>query len=148
MDVLTWADSQTVCEKLGGHLATVTTQSEMDTVVRVARTQFSLEKDSDVLMNNYIWVGGNDISTEDSWIWITNEKWDYTNWGQDEPNGKIGENCLGLFPMSDTNPMWHDYACDKQLLYICEKERATSSSFEQFSATSSKLVTSNTVFTS
>lgn len=51
-------------------------------------------------------TGANDLATDDTWVWIDGEEWgQYTNWGLDEPNDGIMEQCLEMLHTTGT---WDD----------------------------------------
>ena len=44
-----------------------------------------------------MWIGGNDIATEGTWVWEDGEIWGgFTAWNQGEPNGGVFEQCIIL----------------------------------------------------
>ena len=49
-------------------------------------------------MHHYLWIGGTDQVTEGTFVWEDNTPWDYTNWGDGEPNNsyQIGEDWVML----------------------------------------------------
>lgn len=93
---LTWSAAKIMCESLGGHLATITSQTEQELIQ-------SLNAD-----NRRLWIGGQQ-DADGNWCWITGEPWDYTNWGDGEPNNSgnvvAGESCVALWPQT-----WNDLA--------------------------------------
>lgn len=105
----TWEEAKAKCEKAGGYLATITSQDEQDFI--------------DGLNKNYeeMWIGG--FRDDDhTWQWVTGEKWDYTHWGEGEPNDSynvIGnENRVALWPDG-----WNDLNEEniyEQHGFICE----------------------------
>ena len=64
-----WDDAKAYCEKVGGYLATITTQGEADFVKTL--------NDS-----HNAWIGG---YKDSDWKWVTGETWSYTNWNTNEP---------------------------------------------------------------
>lgn len=73
---LTWNEAKKYCEKLGGYLATITSYGEQQEINNLI---------SDKGKNVY-WLGGTNSQNDGSWKWITSEDWNYTNWGEGEPN--------------------------------------------------------------
>ncbi|MFM7134616.1 MAG: lectin-like protein, partial [Planctomycetota bacterium] len=65
-------------EKLGGHLATLTSQAENDFVMPLCQPGEGLSS----------WLGGQRAG--DGWNWVTGEKWAFTNWSPGEPNNTYG----------------------------------------------------------
>jgi hypothetical protein len=71
---LTWTQAKARCEELGGHLVTITSEAEQKFVEGL------LESGS----KKQYWIGA---TTEDgSPVWITGEKFAYSNWDSSEPN--------------------------------------------------------------
>jgi hypothetical protein len=105
-----WADAQTACVGLGGHLATSASQVENDDFSPMAG---QLD----------VWIGGTDDPTENLWRWINGEAMGYTNWRTDEPNngnGNFEEDCMII--EGDNGGLWDDRPCDTLFGFICERE--------------------------
>ena len=100
---VSWKEAKTICENLGGHLATITSSEEQAFI-----ETFSTGKP---------WIGATDEKAEGTWEWITGETWDYTNWGSGEPNNSGDEDYLVLFPRK-----WNDLpnTFGEQFGFICE----------------------------
>lgn len=67
-----WESAQTACEALGGHLATITSEEENQFVYELACT-YSTEL--------AFLLGGTDQAEEGTFVWVTGEPFEYTNWG-------------------------------------------------------------------
>ncbi|MCA9757284.1 MAG: PEP-CTERM sorting domain-containing protein [Candidatus Eisenbacteria bacterium] len=87
-----------------GCLATITSQEENDFIYCVFGHHFW-----------EAWLGGfqdEDANPPDSWRWITDEEWDYTNWAPGEPNGPGGASQGGHVQMWGSNSIapgyWND----------------------------------------
>jgi hypothetical protein len=99
-----WEDSRLQAEALGGHLVTITSQSEQDFL-----------EASVINSSVWWWVGGyQDLDDPDysepggAWKWVTGEPWDYTNWYSGQP-ANTGENEHYLqIGMTWWNLMWKD----------------------------------------
>ena len=105
-----WFNAKSLCEAVGGHLATITSQGEANFV-------------STLLGNvNKYWLGGfqPDGSTEPSsnWQWVTGESWIYTNWRTGEPNNNGGDEKF-LEIQYPPSPGWNDVG-NSTHWYICE----------------------------
>ena len=81
---MSWHAAKEYCEKLGGHLATATTESENKFIY----DQFGRD--------HVVWLGATDEEEEGTWKWITGEPWEFQNWFRDEPNNKGGEHYLAI----------------------------------------------------
>jgi len=68
-------DAQKYCEKLGGHLVTITSAEEQTFVESLLKKGGS---------RNQYWIGGKFV--KDTFTWITGEKVSYTHWDWNEPN--------------------------------------------------------------
>ena len=90
----TWEQANTFAESIGGHLATITSAEENE----VLKHMFA---DSGCTA---VWLGASDESSEGDWKWITKEKWSFTDWGNNEPNGERDENHLAFY-----NGYWSDF---------------------------------------
>ena len=110
-DTLTWEEAKAACEAKGGHLATITSEKE----------QYLLELSND--KNQNLWIGGYK-NADGQWCWVTDEPWEYENWGDGEPNNSSNvvadENRVAMWPEK-----WNDLANGniyEQNGYICEWE--------------------------
>ncbi len=71
-DKVSWDEAVEFCESQGGHLATITSAAENNAI-----TSMLSAKDS------AYWIGAE--CTNGVWEWITDETWEFTNWGKGEP---------------------------------------------------------------
>lgn len=76
---LTWNDAKIFAEMQGGHLATITSEEELS------------------FINNFIYSGsesyyllGGYYSSDDKYKWVTDEKFEFSNWAENEPNNDSG----------------------------------------------------------
>lgn len=116
---LFWGAAEMKCRKLGGHLASVTSQD--------AHNFLHLHDNTP----NSIWVGGTDQRDEGNWTWTDCSPWNYTKWGiregsQQPDNSSYrdgdGENCLLFHGKNANNTDWNDVACNfKERRFICSK---------------------------
>ncbi len=76
---VTWEEAKRACEERGGHLATVTSPEEYETVSGLA-SQHDL---------TFLWLGACLESDSDAWgetAWITGEPWSFEKWYPGEPS--------------------------------------------------------------
>ena len=98
-----WREAKEYAERMGGHLATITSQEEQDWICQT----FPVTRSS--------WIGGTDEDVEGEWRWVTGEEWDYTNWAPGAPNNVDlmrdgeGEDALTIHLPSD---LWNDLPTD------------------------------------
>lgn len=107
----TWIECKQYCERIGGYLATITSEAEQKTIEEL------MSKGS---KDNYF-IGGCENS-EDVWKWVTGEEWNFTNWAENQPDNKSeGEKFLRIFA---ENGQWDDiYILDSGGVgFICEIE--------------------------
>ena len=76
---LTWEEASRKCQQMGGHLATITSQAEMDEIIAMAEAQ-------DV---KYIWLGGYTSYDDQGNVfghWVTGEEFTFQAWSENEPS--------------------------------------------------------------
>lgn len=71
---MTWTAAKTYCERLGGHLVTITSADEQQIIEELISTGGKIQ----------YWLGAE--ITSGSPVWVTGEAFDYTNWDKIEPN--------------------------------------------------------------
>lgn len=78
---ISWNDAKSQAGSLGGYLAVITSSDE---------NQFLLSNFATGQNSNFAWIGGWQYDKLEEpaghWQWVTNESWNYTNWGGIEPN--------------------------------------------------------------
>lgn len=118
LEALDWEEARSDAESrsfrgVPGHLVTITSEGE-DLFVREA---FSEE------LRSGPWLGGfQPVGSEEpagGWQWVTGEPFEYTNWGDGEPNDGVDEACLQYL---DEPPGWNDFPCSAGAgtIYIVE----------------------------
>ena len=75
-DAMTWTDAKARCERVGGHLVTITSASEQSLVEGFlsSGTRF------------HYWLGASDAETEGTFKWVTGESFSYSNWYRKMPH--------------------------------------------------------------
>ena len=105
-----WNQAYRYCEKLGGHLVTITSKEENEAVVK--------------LTNGYsgrAWIGSNKVNSK--WYWVNGETFSYANWNTGEPNNTDGkENAIDIYVSGDNVGKWNDEAAFNFNVegFICE----------------------------
>lgn len=91
---VSWAEAKAACESRGGHLATITSESEYNEICAQA----------DASGLTYLWIGGYPDSSADAdhlYAWITGEDWTFEKWYPNEPSQTdtdgTQEDCLCLW---------------------------------------------------
>lgn len=106
-DTCGWFEAYTRCQALGGHLATITSEKEQTFVnAYLATLQYSKR----------VWLGA--YSIDKQWHWVTNETFEYANWGKKEPSYGNGEYFAHL--NYDTSGKWNDVESQVKYAYLCE----------------------------
>lgn len=110
----TWKEAQAKCKEAGGHLVTITSQTENDNVARLlwnagARTA---------------WIGLSDKDLESEWKWVGGESSTFRNWAPGEPNDAGGaEDCVEIHSGSGK---WNDWGLpdkeEQKSYYVCEDD--------------------------
>ena len=117
---MTWNDARDFCQKMGGHLVTITSKSENELVKQLISNEHSKET---------YWIGG--YKDENSnWSWVTDENFSYSKWATGEPNNiNYRENNIEMYNSrnSKDEPLgsWNDVT-ENVLMpnrgFICEWE--------------------------
>ena len=88
---MTWTEAKEYCEKLGGHLVTITTADEQSFVESIIKNG----------TKSCYWLGGTDEEAEGNWKWVTGEKFSYTHWRKGQPDNYNTENYLMMYKDSN-----------------------------------------------
>lgn len=115
---LSWEDAKKKCEEFGGHLATVASSGENDSVWSVITAP--------------AWIGAYRTSGSSTFKWVTGESFSYTNWDNGEPsmsNGGNEELYVGIYyndtdTQYSTTKKWNDFAASTGTIkgFVCEWE--------------------------
>ncbi|MBE6680243.1 MAG: hypothetical protein E7598_06970 [Ruminococcaceae bacterium] len=134
----TWEEAKLACERLGGHLVTITSKEEQEFIASLIDS-FGSQKQ--------YWLGASDSAREGTWKWVTGEKWSYTNWDRGMPDNNGGtEHYLQIYNYSNPGVKgsqrlkWNDITVDNYRVtqpdffrtqyigFICEWEPSQGSS--------------------
>lgn len=101
-----WHLARDHCTSRGGYLVTIESVSENSFVFQ--------------LMADVGWLGATDEIQEGTWAWVTGAPWQFTNWGEGEPNnwrGPVtGEDYLSL----ERSGVWNDQPLENRNRFLCE----------------------------
>ena len=112
---ISWMDAKADAESRGGHLATITSASEKETI-----------SDSIGGINELMWIGATDEDTEGSWKWVTGETWDYTDWAAGEPNNAGNEDyAVAGWGGGSWNDLPHSSGISKYLMEYSQTDSST-----------------------
>ena len=108
---LVWDEAKAYCEKLGGHLMTVTSAEEQKILEGL------LEKEGN---KNSYWLGATE-GADGNYAWITGEAFSYTNWANNQPDNHHGtedslmvyrnQNPYASSNLGEWNDLDHDGTC-------------------------------------
>jgi hypothetical protein len=102
-----WVTAEADCVALGGHLASLTDADEVAAV--------------DVIVGNVrVWIGINDRTTENAFVWSSGEPVAFTDWDDDQPDNGSGSEDCALIRGNDSR-RWDDDQCDNSHPYVCER---------------------------
>ncbi|XP_026010645.1 L-rhamnose-binding lectin SML-like [Astatotilapia calliptera] len=104
-----WTDAESSCQTLGGNLASFHSTAEYTFIRELTRTAAG--------SYTRAWVGGNDRETETVWKWSDGSQFDFTNWGNGQPdNSGGGEDCMEINFNGD---YVNDQRCNSQRGFVC-----------------------------
>ena len=108
----TWYAAKETCERLGGHLATVTSLNE------------------DAFLNDFVgrnyWLGASNVADGKTWEWINGEELSYSRWASEEPNNSMDNDERGEHYLeSGGEAGWNSAAGYMLYPFVCEFDDAT-----------------------
>ncbi len=72
----TWEEAKADAERLGGHLATITSEQEQNILFQCVGQQ--------AFYDHHLWIGAENSGEDGSWSWMTGEVFETTRWGREE----------------------------------------------------------------
>uniref|UniRef100_A0A8C5JWT6 C-type lectin domain family 4, member d n=1 Tax=Jaculus jaculus TaxID=51337 RepID=A0A8C5JWT6_JACJA len=113
-DNRTWEESERNCSGMGAHLATLSTEAELNFVTKFLDRRFPY------------FLGLTDQNTEGHWQWVDKTPFNphMAFWHEDEPNNFLGEDCAVLVNVQD-QWAWNDFPCNFEASRICKLPGAT-----------------------
>ena len=111
---ITWTQSKSHAESVGGHLATISSASEntcLSALVGTSGPWFS--RFGNATAFDGPWIGGFRETTQGPWQWVTGEPWGFTAWCSNQPSSDYcpnGETRLSIKrdAWCDSNFNWGD----------------------------------------
>jgi hypothetical protein len=105
-----WTMSEAEAESLGGTLAIIKNADEQKWVFSTFGSYGGVNRGG-------LWIGLHRTRPGGPFVWVTDAKLDYTDWGQGEPNNVGGiENCAHMQNGDSASGAWNDLA-DNNLLF-------------------------------
>jgi len=95
-----WADAKLHAESIGGHLATTTSQPELDALRPLINNSSGAD----------YWLGASRSTNGYPWVWVTGEPFSFTRWAPGEPDNGPESICLEVIgqPESANFNLWND----------------------------------------
>ncbi|XP_048089838.1 C-type mannose receptor 2-like isoform X1 [Alosa alosa] len=114
-----WAEAESNCVRMGGHLASVHSKHESSIIEDLINKHIRNARDT--------WIGGTDVAKEGVWVWSDGSRFDYTHWYAGEPNNYgVGQHCLHMH-----KGKWDDYGCEYGHPSVCSSACSMKVSFPQ-----------------
>jgi hypothetical protein len=90
-ETVTWQEAKLKAERLGGHLATVTSAAEDAWVIANFESKVSPGK-------KQFWIGAKQENPSQPWRWVTGEPFSFVQWAPSEPNNAKGTDLKSIPP--------------------------------------------------
>ncbi len=102
-----WERARSKCEQIGGHLATITSQEELDFLKHTITAD--------------VWIGLTDAAQEAAFTWVTGEPFLFAAFsvGEPAPGAAARNDCVVL----SGDRTWHDRSCAASFALLCEVDR-------------------------
>ncbi|MCK6584654.1 MAG: hypothetical protein L6Q49_16285, partial [Anaerolineales bacterium] len=104
---LSWNDARDYCASQGGYLVTIQDRAEDDFVYQ--------------LTSGNTFLGASDMEEEGTWVWVSGEPWEFTNWDNGEPNNSEGDEDYLSYHYDANDSRWNDQG-NGPLFFTCEWE--------------------------
>lgn len=104
-----WEGAEAACSNLPGSTSLAVIQSDSEN-----------ELFRSLVGGNEAWIGGNDRSSEGTFVWVDGGQWVYDNWRSGEPNNNGNEDCVIL--QGNQGGKWDDRPCAQTYRYLCERQ--------------------------
>lgn len=117
----TWFQARRTCENVGGYLATITSEDEMNFIWNQFGAVFTETWKGP-------WIGFSDAANEGDWVWVTGESGVigqdsvYANWYVGEPDDCCGGQDCANIAGGHWGYKWNDNKCHNLLPFICERD--------------------------
>jgi len=109
-DVVSWEYAKEYCERIGGHLVTISDEDE-----NLMLTSFLNNHLSDKV--THYWIGATCSDNSENMQWVTGEPFEYINWNKNEPDN-AGQYWMNITPQTGK---WNDYLNRYATMgFICE----------------------------
>ena len=113
-----WFEAYQICESLGGHLVTITSQYEQDLIFDMIYQGKTDNGYREWITEEGYWLGA--IKNTSGWEWVTGEKFEYSNWDQNEFGNNNVEIVLGMNACGEWHDCGYTHIGSTGLKFICE----------------------------
>ena len=106
-----WHSAESACEKMGGHLAIITSRAEDDFVKKLAAPFMA--------RNDVLFIGCTDEKKEGDWRWVDGSKVQYRGWSAGQPDNDLNNENYGTLW---NRGGWNDAPQEDAVItgYVCE----------------------------
>ena len=115
-----WFEAYQICESLGGHIVTITSPHEQALIFDMIYQGKTDNGYFEWITEEGYWLGA--IKNTSGWEWITGEKFEYSNWDQQEPSNNNAEVFLGMNACGEWHNCSYTHIGSTGLKFICEWE--------------------------
>ena len=107
-ETMNWKEAKAYCERIGGHLVTITSKEENNFVSNISYK----------IYNQYYMIGLTDERVEGVFEWVTGEKFEYSNFEPGEPNNENNED----YVLMQRGGYWNDGHLERENWwpFVCE----------------------------
>ncbi|XP_072017223.1 uncharacterized protein [Amphiura filiformis] len=67
----------------------------------------------------FLWIGLNDITIENTFVWEDGNTFVFSAWASSNPDNSNNEDCVHL----SAGSLWNDYSCGNSIGYICKRTK-------------------------
>ncbi len=105
-----WPEAEAEAVYLGGHLATIESQTENNFVLETFGPTATAHYPN---MNVSLWIGLSDAQEEGRFVWASGSSASFSNWASGQPQGGVSdEDYVGIFVTFGSPGKWHDLVSD------------------------------------
>lgn len=104
-----WSEAEIWCQSVGGHLASISSAEENAVIASMAAAS-GMER---------IWIGGNDLENEGTFVWTDGKPFSYTNFESVQPDNYLnGQHGLSMYQ----NGRWDDASIGNHFAFVLKLE--------------------------
>ncbi|KNC23256.1 hypothetical protein FF38_04175 [Lucilia cuprina] len=109
---VTWYKAFLICRSLGGFLASLESQEELNAISNYLIANYPLDR--------WWWLSGSDVDSEGNfYCYNTGERMKFFDWSEGQPDNYGEEHCVHLWFIK-TKYQMNDWWCTRAAYYICK----------------------------